>query len=401
MGFGALIAAIQGSVTAPPKSLWVNGLDVLREAGPAGNLFGVPEGTIELVERGPGGTSSLKFVINDPTKDITINEGDRVHYWDHTNGRPLFKGWVQTWTPRPWGLGRKISVTCVGQEIVLDWMVIPSLTIPAGTRVYDAVQAAAGAAIGIGFPLRAFHSTDQNSNQAGPVGHLSIFDDLNAPLTGYALTFAGESLRQAIGKIIAAAPNTALVGFDFVKIIGYGVVTIDFYDGLRFYRALVPPDDYATLTVSDTFAGALAAADLEHTFDGGGRVRQVQVIGGNAAGSGIVPDGSGKTGATATITDSSILSSDVRDQRAKAYMADKSLSGRGTFKLNANTIATNVHPGSTLDLTDAETGATGTYPIGSITKRFHGGRQDWVITYGGLPASFAAAVRRLTRGTLS
>ncbi|HEV8282348.1 MAG TPA: hypothetical protein VGQ02_10835 [Candidatus Limnocylindrales bacterium] len=395
MGFGALVAAIQGSVTAPPFSLWLNGLDVLRAPGA---LYGVPIDTIELVEKGPGGVSSLKFVIRDQLKDITIHEGDGILYQDNGNGRPLFKGWVQTWSPRPEALGRTIAVKCVGQEIVLDWLVVPSLTIPAGTPVDQAVQTAAAAAAGIGFPLRTFGGASLNGTQAAPVGVLKAGFP---PNTRYAITVSNEPLRAVIGKIIAAGPDTTVTGFGFT-IGGYGTVTVDFYDGLRFYLATAAPSDYDTLTVADTVAGVLVAADLAHTFDAGSRVRQVSIVGGNAAGTGVVSDGSGIPGPTAAITDAAILTSDDRDAIGGAYLADKSLTGRGSLTLEANTIATNIRAGSPLDLTDAETGATGVYPIGSITKRFYGGtRQDWTITYGGLPASFAAAVRRLTRTVLS
>lgn len=387
-------------VPGAPRALWVNGTDVRLKSGSATNRYGVPIDTVTVTEAGPPGVSSMQFTLEDPSKEITLNIADPVQFYDLTNDRPLFTGWVQSWTATVFGLGRSYAVECIGAEAVLEWQIVPSLTIPSGTKIHDAFQAAYGVAQGIGVPLRAIHAETQNGTQAAPIGNISLGgDDLNAPSTRWAITVAGESLREVLRKIIEAAPNTNFVNPDLVRPSLYGATTVDFYFGLRLYFSQSAPSDYASMTVTDSPAAALVPANMQQAIDSSDVVRQVYVKGGNAAGTGVVTDGSGVPGPTAYISDDNILTSADRDSAGLAYLADKSLSGRGSFELNGNTISTNVHPASQLTLTDAETGATGTYPIAQIVKRFYATRQDWTISFGGLPASFARALRRLTRST--
>lgn len=408
MGFGALVAAIQGSVTAPPASLWVNGTDVLQGSGALGGRYGVPRESIEIVENGPPGVSSLKCLIRDPLKVITLTRGQPVFYQDHVNDRPLFRGFVQTWTIRPDGLGRTFALRCIGVEALLDWMVVPSITIATGTRVRDAIQAIVGVAIGPGVPLR----TGAGALGSGFAGTqdlpIAAFDQALKPdmLTVTPVVITAAPLRQALAAVFSATIPTVVTDDTWRGAIDQasyqGTATIDFRFGLRCYGKIVRPGGYADLTVTDTAAGTFVADGLGHTVDVGDVPAGVFVQGGAAAGTGVLAMGDGLPGPIRIISDSSVLTDVARRAASGAYLTEHgAVSERGGFALEDAAITTEVHPGSYVLLTDAETGATGNYPISSITKTFTGLRATWKITYGGLPASLPRSMRRLTRATLS
>jgi hypothetical protein len=65
---------------------------------------------------------------------------------------------------------------------------------------------------------------------------------------------------------------------------------------------------------------------------------------------------------------------------------------RGSFTLEDMTPVADVHPGSTLVITDTATGASGSYRISGIAKRvLPTMRQDWTISYGADAPSYVDA----------
>jgi hypothetical protein len=398
-----VLAGNGASAAGPSRVLWLEGDNVLK--GPAGgNAYGVLESSIVVTERGPGGVSAMTFVLRDPGKVQTLAEGDDVLYYDLVNDRPEFAGWVQGWAVEPFGLGRAFGIRCQGFEAVLDWLIVtPTFTLPAGMNLTDAIQAVVGLAQGIGFPLRAFVRpgfvvNDVSGNQAGGIAQFQV--NLATVTLGSDVTITGPvTLREALAVVCGTGLDFFLGdwgGSSFLP-----VVTVDFYGGLRAYSPLAGPSDYAGLTVADTFAAALAPENLRHNVDAGGRPHQVWVKGGNAAGTGMVTDGTGIVGPTAVLNNSDILTGDAKRAAGTAYLRDKKQTIRGSFELNGNTIATNVRVGSLLDLTDAETGATGLYAIAEIQRRYAGPRRDWRVSFGGMPLDLSRQIRRLTRGVLS
>lgn len=396
----AMVLAGNGaSAAGPARALYIEGDNVLKGAG--GNTFGVPESSIVVTERGPGGVSSMTFTLRDPGKVHTLAEGDDVLYYDLVNGRPEFLGWIQGWGVERFGLGRAFTVRCIGVEAVLDWLIVPSLSLPALTTLRDAIQAAAAVAVGIGVPLRALSSPgfavyDVQGSQDAPIARF-VAENLITITLQTQVDITAKTLRETLAAIFASTlPWFGTAATEFL-----GVATVDFYWGLRCYRPELGPSDYAALTVADTAAAALAPENLKHNVDSGGRPRQAYVVGGNAAGTGMVPDGTGLAGPTAVITDATILTDDAKRNAARAYLKDKASTIRGSFELNGNTITTNVRAGSILGLTDSETGATGSYAIAEIVRTYQGARRSWRISFGGLPLTLSRQVRRLTRGTLS
>lgn len=383
-----------------PYSLWVGGDDVIFNKR-------TPIETIEVTENGPGAVSSMAFTVEDPTAAVTIGNGIEVLYFSHTTGLPIFRGWIQQITTTVFGVGRSYRITCTGAEAVLDWMLIPSLTIPAGTYVCATlVQQMVAAATGVGVALNVNADLDDpEGSQAQPVGSGGPGFDLIT--LADALVFEGTSLREAIRQLVMDADFTPPTGVLHKE-------TVDFWLGLRF--VWVPeignpgcptkPADYADMTLTATPAGTTPGGQ-HHELDGGGVVRGVHIKGGNAAGTGTHTDGSGIPGQFAFINDDTILTAAGRRGVADAYLRDNSEAARGSVRKEtftpADSVSTHVQVMSDITITDAQIGLSAqTYEIMSIHKVFHGGgRETWTIGYGGLPPSLPRAIRRLTRDVRS
>lgn len=382
MALGGIIGAALTTPAAHPWSLTLDGLDVIKKPGAAGNGYGTPIEGVEVTEAAPGRVSGMVWTIDDPAAELTITAGAFVVLWDHTNDVPAFAGFLMTPTFRPSGVGRLIDCRAIGIEAILDWAILPAFTPPAVTFLETAIQAAvAQAAMPASVPGLNV-ATAASSSQATPIGS----NGLGVTPSG---AISGGTLRAVIQAMIDRR-TPAILPPDGVAVL----FTIDFYGGLRVYRRRngTPtdvPSDYATLTVTDTAAGAIAASNLEHTVDMAGTIRGVAVVGGNAAGTGVVMDGTGEPGPIELLTDAAILTDDDKRNRAWAVMAPSTSSARGSFDLVDTTIAAGVHAGSPLVLTDAQTGATGTYNLGELVRTYTGsGRQNVKVTYGNPAPSF-------------
>lgn len=398
MALAPIVAAALTDHSARAKMLTIAGVDVAKQPGTPGNLFGVDMGSVVVTEAGIAGASTMTFTIDDPLSAITISDGDPVHFQDLVADRPEFEGWIQSWTVVPaFGQGRSIFVRAIGADAVLDWAYVPGFTVPDGTQFYDVILMAVAAAIGRR-ELRAF--TDaisggmQNGSQAFPVGTLSIAASTD-PAGGIApQTVAGGSLRETIRQIIALNYTEAGVVGPLSAI----RVVVDTYFGLRIFRT--HPNDWTDLTIVDTTAGAIRAEGLRHETDAAAIPRGVVVTGTGA--SATVFDGSGKAGAIAQLTDTTLTTAAACRLAGLSYLAGFSVSLRGTFDLTDFTPAASVHAGGQVVITDPNVGiAATTYQIGTIRKQYLAARQSWSIAYGGTRPSVVAAIRRLTRGTLS
>jgi hypothetical protein len=336
----------------------------------------------------------MDFRVRDPNREIAWTEGAVVEFWDVANALPQFLGFVQSWTLS--GIvERTLDVHCIGAEAVLDWMLVPSLTIPAGTRASTAIQAAAANATGIGFPLRALSDEGLNGyqgNQAMPIAAFATLVDSTDLVA--AVTLAGETLREAIRKIFEASLNEGIfVGSGGVT----GQVTVDFTYGLRAWATGTTPEDYINTTVAEVIGG-LAATTLDHETDALGVVHQVYVKGGNAAGTGLVTDGRGIPGPVALIEDSSITTAAAKQAAGVAYLEQSNVATRGSFTLENFAPTSNVRAGSWITITSTPAGLSAqVFTIASIAKTFIVNKQTWRVAYGGLPLSPARLIRRLTR----
>lgn len=347
--------------------------------------------SVRIDEQGPGGVSSMSFDIWDQTGAVSIQDGQQVEFWDVVRAAALFAGFVQSWSQSPafGGQGRIIRVVCVGAEAILDWTLMPEeMTFPAGALPAVAVQSlvanSSGTVVGLNTAMVFFGG---GSTTAHPISASGTTTQLP-----YAVTVAaGISLREAIATVCAPNANTRN-GFNIKA-------TIDFTYGLRLF--IDAPfggwaDDYADLTVTDTLIGTVASSRLEHETNADGIVRGVFIKGADAAGTGFLGDGSGKPGRVAYFSDDTIDTAAKLLDAQQTYLNANVLGTRGSLDLTGYSPTTNVRPGSLLVLTDAGSGATGSYHIYGIRKTFNvGGTQNWSIAYGGFRPSAVRATRRL------
>lgn len=414
----AIVGAALNTAAAHRYSLTVDGLDLIRPPGLL--LGGVLLDTVELTVMGPGGVSGLKFTVDDPQKNVVITDGMVVRMWDHGANWPLFLGQVNAWAPRPMGLGREIDVDCVGVESVLDWMVLPAaITLATGLEARQAIQAVHAQCESAGWILNATVTTGSGSNAAGPISN----GGGSSETLGYDLVLAaGTSLREAHGAINAACQAGTAVP-------NVRAVTVDFYGGLRSWiddyvyggaYTFGAWEDSGCLFIEDTTGThnppEFVAAGLKMGRTGA-KYRRVMVVGANAAGSGIVSDGSGIAGPTAVLRDSTSDSATKKSAIGRAYLAMRGgTSLRGSYSLESVYTPdwVNVWSLSSIaflhtDITDAQAGDSETLslppgfqhhrvPITSIRKRFlGGGLEDWEVDFGAETPAVSGLIRRLTR----
>lgn len=403
MAQGAVIAAALTDHSAHPYSLQLDGLDVLKQPGAPGNLMGTPLESIHVDERGPGGVSSMTFAIDDPGKAVQIVGGARVLFLKATRSMPLFRGRVDHWSSRPaFGQGRIIDVTATGIESTLDDVKIaPAFTPSANANTDLAIQAAITTAA----PQDVFAVTgsadDGNATQG--IGELTQnLDGSNALPSLKSQPAIQATIREAIRLIAQASTYVSVLG----KVVPVPLLaTVDFNGMVRVWPDVDgrAPSDYAAMNVTDTTAGTYRAEDLHWDTEPGDLVHEVYIAGGNAAGSGWFGDGSGIRGKQDIVTDTTSTTAALAAAIAAAYFAAQIVSVRGSFDLTDYTPESeSIYCGSLLNLTDAETGATGQYRIFAIDKTWTAAsRENWHVTFGGFPRSAASLVRRLTRSTLS
>ena len=392
-----LLRALQAATPSRPKLLTVGGLDVVATG--VANSYGVAPESITVREAGPGQVSDMTLTITDPSAQVAIADGLPVSYWDNTRDMPIFRGWVESYRVRDFGIGRAIEVKCIGIEAVLDWLYSPAITIPAGLTWVGAWQSLVANALGsAGIAL--------NVN-ADPVGGLStVAHPVEAPAstTLGAIAVPAGSLRQALQAFTdAALAESALTSVTFL-------FTVDFYGGLRvgIWSLLYPPttlyDDYAIATFSD--AGPVRPSRLVWGYNDSGTPRSAYVNG-TGAGLGIVSDGSGLPGPTAVIGDATINTQPKRDALAAIYLRSNAGAASGSVTaeggLTLGTPAAQVRPPAPVRITHAGVGLTSAtdFVMRAIVKTWApSGEETWTIEFGGYAPRGSQYLRTLTNDRL-
>ena len=365
-------------------SLTQGGLDVLKQPG---GLAGVPIETISVTEAGPGGVSTMAYTVEDPLGVIPLPlDGSEVLFYDIASDHPEFRGFIQgvSIEPRPPG-GRYIRVECQGVEAILDWK-LASGNFSTSQSAGDAWQSLAAYS-----GLRDFIAAGgSEGTQAAPISGIAAGLAISV-----ALSISERTLRDALSMVWTAVAASS----------GSIFVTVDFYYGLRIWHngtSNLRPDDYISLTIVDQVAGTTLAEDLSYDLGYGEIVRAVHVIG--SSDFGVFSDGTGKSGPTVVINDTSITSATQAQQAASIYMLDRQVGLRGSFGLSDfDEGATAIRAGANVVITDAEAGlSASTFQIAEIQKTYQGnGLENWQVSFGGLPPRGSALLRRLTRSTLS
>jgi len=412
VGIAGVVATQFQTIQPHPWSLFVRGLDLIRPLGQQAQAPGIDPGDLKVTSRGPNAPGTLEFTIDDPFGTLIINDGDDVRFMDNGNDVIVWYGFVERVTYRPHDVGQAIDVVANDIDIMLDWLCLaadmPTFTITGSTTIEVAtfIQSALEQCIGCGVQLRAFVNTGgaaAASSQAVPLqaGQFLLFSD-----TGV-LSIAptkGSSLRSILQSLAQNIYQQDLV--TFVLFYANPSAMVDEWQGLRWWGlahndGIVSPSDWPALQISDTAAGPTRAAGLEHTLDAAAVIRSLVLIGGDFTFN--YNDGTGKPGKTSVVTDAAMLvgtlGKPVIDAWAQNYLHGFAAKFRGQAPIEDWTPTPGVHVGGPVTVLDPSAPqASGSYTIGQIDRTFHGsGRQDWTVTYGGIRASGAVLMRRLTR----
>jgi hypothetical protein len=408
MALGAVTATwLLDNPPTRPKALYLGGLSLLREGGPPGDRIGVDLASVVVTEAAPGQVSSMAFVIDDPRGAVAIGPGQWIAFVDQARDVPIFVGWVDTYKVSAAGIGRSIAVDAIGIEAILDWLVVPSMTITGAdlADAYALIAEAIASATPIGWKPRS------SGPDPSGISTLALPTNISTPsaIAGTDATIENATLREAIRIILESCVGYLVATFGGEP--GDHVATVDVYGGLRIWdRAGIwtwpLPGEYVDTIAIDT-AGPNRPADLEHSVAAGDAVRVVSIAGANAAGSGIEGDGSGILGPAAGIDDPSSGTVAKRHTIAARYFASHGAGARGTVRLEESqsigSPALQPRAGATdVVITDPIIGlAAFRAPIAQIEKIWHAsGTEDWTITYGSQLPSGAQLLRQLTRGTI-
>jgi hypothetical protein len=401
MPLAPVLAAALTTPTARSKGLYIGGLDVI--ASPiAGVPYGCDPADVTVIEAGPGQVSSLVATIDDTTSLITPSLGAIVLMHDHVLDLPLFLGFVQSYRNRRVGIGRAITLRAIGIEILLDWLYVPALTLPAGTDYNAGVQSIAAQAVGIGAPaLRAGDDGGTHlSSVAFPVG--TGFGGVN---TTSVFTWDGGTLRQALTAYGAFLVAQIQAPFSFVW-----SITIDFYGGLRFFR-LTPSagssgrSDNGLVTLRTD--GASKPSSTEYGINQTGAPRTAYMLG-SGAGIGAVSDGTGFPGPTIAVTDPNSTTAAAKNALGAQYLGAPDQLASGTVGwdgavLSSNPTLSSRRAGDYVDILDPQAGlaALARFPMQRITKTWApSGEEAWRIDFGGEVPHATHLIRRLTRSAL-
>lgn len=398
MALGAILAAALTDHTFRAYGLWIDGLDVTKEPATGTRRYGVDPETVQLRVAGPGAVSSLTFAVDDPSSLVTIADGQAVRFQDLSNDLPMFQGWVDHWSVEDFAgnQGRRITVTAVGAEALLDWCVTSTaLTFSTATLLTAMIQAVVGSCGGLGELRALVDGSNSQGTQALPIGSMGNPLNVDATAAVVALTIpAGTPMRRAIELAIASctAIPASFAGAYF---------TVDMTLGLRVWQAFMPPvspDGDGSITSGP--AGGDRFGGLAFDIDAGAIVRAVTVIGTGVTVT--VGDGTGKRGPTRVLRDTTITTVATATAAGLAYLASFSASARGSLNLEDPATAYGaLDVLRKLVLTDGPAGASGTYLVGGLTFRFYGLKRDMMVEFGGQAPSVANLARSLTRDQLS
>lgn len=389
MALGAVVGAALATGTARPFALWLNEVDVVKEPGSA--RYGVSIDSVSVKLQGPGGVSSMTFTLDDPQSVLAPTDGMAVRFRSLTFDTPLFTGYVESFdgTPDFGQQGRSWQITATGVETLLDWLVLGSdYTWSSGASFAPAIQALLASCVGH-HELRAFTGTDDWGLPDQPIARFQSVTNSGPDL----LIRAGTTLRNGI--------NLLLTNSNIASLYLGAFVTVDHHMGLRAWpivAALTMPNGDGSAAIG---TGSAFANDLTYTVDTTALIRNVVIA--NASGTWTGSDGSGKPGRSVVISDATITTAAQAAATISTTLARNTTGIRGTFGLfdwggffGADDLMRK------LLLTDGNVGATGTYLMAQLALTFPGGTTERVgVTFGGLPASAALLLRRLTRSTLS
>jgi hypothetical protein len=168
----AVVATALTTHAARAYALWLAGTDIIKD--PVSGRFGVDVKDVHVEVNAAGGVSTMSFVIDDPTDQVAISDGQSVVFHDLTNDQRMFTGWLEHYELTPYfgGQGRLITVAAVGPESILDWSVTTSALTFTNVPLTEMITGIVSNCTGVG-DLRVFvDRTNVQGSLEAPVGNM-------------------------------------------------------------------------------------------------------------------------------------------------------------------------------------------------------------------------------------
>ena len=352
----------------------------------------VPVETIEVVEAMPGAVSSMRFTMEPDPGSLTRLTSVRLDTGAVANR--LFNGYITNLTYRKYGAGsQRVEVTCVGVEILLDWLVdhVASTTIAFGTNFPDAIaQIITAKTTSLSATINV---TDRGGDETDGIGTFIRPDLGTTPFLTGGVNWAPPlgTLRQRIEQLhMKSSFNNAGTRESF----GY-FLTVDWQLNVRAWENVTSlmPADWTKLEIDNvppTAGGAFPAEDYRVAYDYGAVPDRVYVVGTGIAGF----VGSTSFPRIENVLDApEITTATERTMAGESYLDTRNTADRWEFDiLDFTPPSTTIHAGGLCDVIDSS-GTTTDHRIAEIRKTFYSsGRQNWHVILGRPRASMTRSV---------
>lgn len=304
----ALMAMMAGtgltSSASHPYCIFIDGLDVAKEAGSPGSLFGVDVDSLVITEV-IGQPSTAEFIVEDPGSELSgLRKNADVYICDHRGARSstgvwrtddLFRGFITSMTAIPNGMIDRWAIKAVSLDGLMDRRVVVEGVFPSG-------MTAAAAFSQLFSDLDPRVSALDRDSGAISVQHGDMPNLINGQGLATKTLAAAVSVRGKTYRAAAKALNDAILILDtsgrWGDLAG-SIVDIDVQGRVRWspsfgilpVPAVLGPFDSqfiyegATALTAD-YIGYPAPADIDAAVDTSNLVTAVYVHGVDAASSG-------------------------------------------------------------------------------------------------------------------
>lgn len=274
-------------------AVFIDGLDVAKQPGTPGSLFGTDIDSV-VVHEIFGAPTTMDFVVDDPLRVLSLRQGANVYAVDHRGvllstgvwrSDDLFLGTIQTARRDPESLTQRWLVRAISLDGFMDDRILTSGVIPAGISLQAALQLLFGSfdprVSALANDAKALGASDSTG-----LGFPNLIQgDGNFMLV--AVPLAGKTYREAAAAIIAGSDlYAAFAPGSIIDDPEDAILDIDLQGRVRFIanRNYVPFGGPAStaLTIKQGTGGtfrAVVPSDIENSLDKGRLVTAVYVRG--------------------------------------------------------------------------------------------------------------------------
>ena len=328
-----------------PYCLFIDGLDVIKQPGTAGSIFGTQIDSVRLKER-IGSAPTLTFQIDDPGNVLSFAQGADVYFCDHRGMQvnstfitsDLFRGTISSRkiVTRDGTLFKRWEVEATGLEELLSRRVIPSLVFRSGADLFACIQVVLAY---YGDPRISSLQADATALYAnasnGPgylIGETSVVTTITSDVS-----VSGKTTKEAIRALVAASNRSAYYAAYQDRFVTE--VTVDSQGRAMVALATLPILSQNFDQGATALATKPAMSNLEVEEDRSRLINAVYVSGVDAASSGWVVDATSIAlyGRYEAILDApKAVSSTTRDAIGQAYLNGHVVTRRIAFDASSS-----------------------------------------------------------------